>query len=114
MKKIYICLFSLLIFSHVKAQNDQPIRAGMNKVKLEFMLGGEGKPVYAVYYGDKAIIKPSAMGFTLANDSAFDKHFIVTGSEHTSVDETWKPVWGEVSSIRNHYEQVIVHLKQKN
>ncbi len=114
MKKIFICLFSLLIFSHVRAQNDQPIRAGMNRVKLEFMLDGEGKPVYAVYYGDKAVIKPSAMGFTLANDSAFDKHFILISSEHSSVDEIWKPVWGEVSSIRNRYEQVIVHLKQKN
>ncbi len=97
-----------------KAQDNKLIKASMNKVRLEFMLDAEGKPLYSVYYGEKPVIKPSALGFTLANDSAFDKHFELTGSEQTSVDETWKPVWGEVSSIRNHYQQVIIHLKQKS
>ena len=86
----------------------------MGKVRLEFVLDNEGRPTYSVAYGDKSVIKPSVMGFTLANDSPLDKSFIVLSSETTSVDETWKPVWGEVSSIRNHYNQVIVRLKQKN
>lgn len=96
-----------------KAQDNKLIKASMNKVRLEFMLDAEGKPLYSVYYGEKPVIKPSALGFTLANDSAFDKHFELIGSEQTSVDDTWKPVWGEVSSIRNHYQQVTIHLKQK-
>lgn len=96
-----------------EAQDNKLIKASMNKVRLEFMLDAEGKPLYSVYYGEKPVIKPSALGFTLANDSAFDKHFELIGSEQTSVDETWKPVWGEVSSIRNHYQQVTIHLKQK-
>ena len=36
------------------------------------------------------------------------------GSEKRPVDETWKPVWGQVSEIRNHYEEVTVHLKQQS
>ena len=114
MKYIYICLLSLVIFNSIKAQENKAIQVSMNKVKLEFKLDAEGSPVYAVYYGDKPVIKPSSMGFTLANDSAFDKQFTMISSEQSSVDETWKPVWGEVSSIRNHYEQVTVHLKQKS
>jgi hypothetical protein len=97
-----------------KAQDNKPIKASMNKVRLEFMLDADGKPLYAVYYGDKPVVKPSAMGFTLANDAAFDRNFVITGSGQTSFDEAWKPVWGEVSSIRNHYQQVTVHLKQKS
>ncbi|MDB5133789.1 MAG: glycoside hydrolase family 97 protein [Mucilaginibacter sp.] len=114
MKKIFICLLSLVLFNGVKAQGNKSIRVSMNKVQLEFMLDAEGKPIYSVYYGEKPVIKPSAMGFTLANDSAFDKNFELTGSARTAVDETWKPVWGEVSSIRNHYEQLTVRLKQKS
>ncbi|WP_426668294.1 glycoside hydrolase family 97 protein [Mucilaginibacter sp. McL0603] len=114
MKKIYTFLMCLAILHAAKAQDNKLIKASMNKVRLEFMLDAEGKPVYSVYYGEKPVIKPSALGFTLANDSAFDKHFELTGSEQTSVDETWKPVWGEVSSIRNHYQQVTIHLKQKD
>lgn len=113
MKTVYTFLLCLVMLRAVDAQENKVIRAGMNKVKLEFMLDAAGKPVYSVFYGDKAVIKPSPMGFTLTDDSPFDQNFEVTGSENTSFDETWKPVWGEVSSIRNHYNQVTVHLRQK-
>jgi len=114
MKRAYIFLLCLGALCTANAQENKTVKASMNKVKLEFMLDAEGKPVYSVGYGDKPVIKPSPMGFTLADDAPFDKNFELTGSEQTTVDETWKPVWGEVSNIRNHYQQVTVHLKQKN
>jgi hypothetical protein len=114
MRKIYTFLFCLFILHAATAQDNKLIKASMDKVRLEFMLDAGGKPLYSVYYGEKPVIKPSAMGFTLANDVPFDKNFEITGSGQTSVDETWKPVWGEVSSVRNHYQQVTIHLKQKN
>ena len=40
-------------------------------------------------------------GFTLAD--------VNTGT----FDETWEPVWGEVKSIRNHYNELAVTLDQK-
>ena len=113
MKTVYTLLLCLVMFI-AKAQDNKVIKAGMSRVRLEFMLDANGQPNYAVYYGDKTVVKPSAMGFTLANDAPFDKGFIVTGSEQSSFDETWKPVWGEVNNIRNHYQQVTIHLKQKN
>lgn len=114
MKKVFISLLSLLLFTNMQAQQNKVISAGMNKVKLDFMLDEEGRPQYAVSYGEKGVIKKSALGIALANDNAFDKNFELTGTEKKSVDETWKPVWGEVSQIRNHYQQLTVHLKQMN
>jgi hypothetical protein len=32
------------------------------------------------------------------------------GTERRSSDETWQPVWGETKNIRNHYEELVVHL----
>jgi hypothetical protein len=32
---------------------------------------------------------------------------------HTTFDENWKPVWGEVAQIRNHYNELAVTLNQK-
>ena len=43
----------------------------------------------------------------------FDRDFVVTGTDTCSFDETWSPVWGEESSIRNHYNELLVHLVQK-
>jgi hypothetical protein len=114
MKKLYLFLLSFIIFHSVSAQANKPLSAGMNKVKLEFVLDADGRPVYTVYYGKDYVIKPSHLGIKLLNDTAFDSHFTITGTERKTVDESWKPVWGEVSNIRNHYEQVIVHLKQQN
>lgn len=114
MKRIYTFLLSLAMLHAVQAQDNKILKASMGKVSLQFTLNTEGQPEYAVEYGGEAIIKPSAMGFTLANDSAFDKHFVILGSETSTFDETWKPVWGEVSSIRDHYNQLTIRLKQKN
>lgn len=67
---------------------------------------------YAVYLGTQAIVKPSPLGFVLQEDSTFYKQFKVTGHETRSVDEHWRPVWGEVNSIRNQYQELRVHLQQ--
>jgi hypothetical protein len=114
MKKIFTLIMCLAVLHTAMAQDNKVIKVSLNKVRLEFMLDAAGKPIYSVYYNEKPVIKPSAMGFALANDSALDKQFELTGSEQTAFDETWKPVLGEVSSIRNHYQQVTIHLKQKN
>ena len=31
-----------------------------------------------------------------------------------TVDETWNPVWGEESEIRNNYNEMFVELEQKD
>ena len=36
----------------------------------------------------------------------------MTGVERDSLDETWEPVWGEESHIRNHYNELAVTLEQ--
>ncbi|HTI57704.1 glycoside hydrolase family 97 protein [Mucilaginibacter sp.] len=113
MKLICTLLLSLTLVYNVQSQDNPSLKTKLEKVRLEFTLNAEGAPYYAVYYADKDIIKPSAMGFTLAEGAGLDKNFEITGSETSSFDETWKPVWGEVSNIRDHYNQLTVHLKQK-
>jgi hypothetical protein len=39
--------------------------------------------------------------------------FQITKIDTCSFDETWKPVWGEVATIRNHYKEMAVTLNQK-
>src|SRR5579862_4381609 len=104
MKRITICLLSLVIGNFVNAQDSQPVKAAMDKIHLEFNLDADGRPVYSVNFGERPVIKPSHMGLKLLNDSSFDAHFQVTGVERKTVDETWEPVWGELSHIRDHYE----------
>ncbi|MDO6431890.1 glycoside hydrolase family 97 protein [Flavitalea sp. BT771] len=110
--KAFVLAFFVLFLQHVSAQ--QLVTAGMNKVKMSFSLDGEGSPVYAVEFSGRPVIRPSRMGFKLDKDSSFYKGFQLLGTEKRNVDDSWRPVWGEVSQIRDHYEQLVVHLQRKD
>lgn len=80
-----------------------------------------GRPYYTVQYGTKDVIKKSFLGLELAKSKHASKGmeetnlmdgFEITETQKTSFDETWKPVWGETSEIRNHYNEMLVHLLQ--
>lgn len=101
----------VLILHDVRAQQTESVV--LNKVKLSFLLDSDGSPTYTLSFSGKPVIKPSRMGFKLDKDSGFYKDFFWLGSEKSSADDSWQPVWGEVSHIHDHYEQLIVHLQEK-
>src|SRR5579863_9237865 len=112
-KSLFACLLSFFLLQTIMAQQNATLETSMNKVKVSFALDAKGTPVYQVFFDNKAVMLPSHLGFVLSNDSTFYKDFELTGSEKKSFDETWQPIWGEVKDIRNHYEELTVHLKQK-
>jgi glucan 1,4-alpha-glucosidase len=91
----------------------QDITAGLGKVNLTFSLDAAGHPGYSVSYDQKVFIAPSALGFKLANDVPLYADFELLGTERETIDSTWKQVWGEVSTVRDHHEQLTIHLRQK-
>ncbi|MGN8068622.1 glycoside hydrolase family 97 protein [Mucilaginibacter sp. SG564] len=114
MKRIFICIPYLLLMQHITfAQEDKMAEATMDKVKLHVQMQNDGRPTYDVIYNNKQFIKTSGLGFELADDSTFYKNFKWLGSDTKQVDETWSPVLGEVSKIRNHYQQLTVHLQHQ-
>lgn len=113
MKKLIICFLSFAICGQIQAQENTTFEAGQQQLKLKFKLDAEGRPVYSLYFAGKPVIEPSLLGIDLVNDSAFNRQFEIIGTEKKLVNEQWNPVWGEVSSISNKYEQLTVQLKQK-
>jgi len=107
---IFLCLLAQSAFP----QTSQPLSATNRKVKLEFSVDATGIPHYAVLFDGKAVVKSSRLGFKLNGGINLDSNFTIVNSTTKSVDETWKPVWGEVSEIRNQYKQLTVQLKQKS
>jgi hypothetical protein len=112
MKKVLLFLFSLVLTSNVFAQENQVFETNKNKIKLRFKLDNRGRATYSVLYGTKVVIAPSLLGIALLNDSAFSENLEIINTEKKTVNENWKPVWGEVSSINNNYEQFVVKLRQ--
>ena len=103
-------------------------------LRLEFFLDADGVPYYALSRDGVDVLLPSRLGFKLrgtvkaerlAEDNTgrilksdavppvdFDRGFEFAGTDTDSFDEVWEPVWGEESQIRNHYNELLVHLRQ--
>ena len=98
-------------------------------IRLKFDLSAGGTPTYSVDFKGKEVIAPSHLGFALIHESgrnSFDAQgkkatgdalnlqhgFELTKTTRDSLDETWEPVWGEETHIRNHYNQMTVTLRQ--
>lgn len=96
------------------AMNAESISSPDGNLVLNVDVTATGEPEYSLTFKDKEVIKPSKLGFVLKNAENLQSGFTITGVDTLIVDETWQPVWGEESSIRNHYKEMLVHLDQKN
>lgn len=81
-------------------------------VKVDFELTGNGVPTYSVAYKDRPVVTPSTLGLELNGQSNLMNGFEVVKTSTSTFDETWQPVWGEVKDIRNHYNELLVELRQ--
>jgi alpha-glucosidase len=70
----------------------------------------EGVPRYAVTRHGHAIVRPSRLGFRLRDAPPLEDGFHIAETKRRSVDETWEQPWGEVRSIRDHFNELRVAL----
>lgn len=116
--KIFFSKLSLSLFILLLAAAplfSQVLQSPNQQVNLQFFLGPKGEPTYTLQRKGQAVIQPSRLGFDLKNDEVnLLDGFVITDSARTSLDETWAPVWGEESQIRNHYNELLIGLTQKS
>ncbi len=72
----------------------------------------DGVPTYSVDYKGQQVIKPSTLGLQLADGPDMMDGFKLTETKTSAFDETWHPVWGENSDIRNHYNELLLCMDQ--
>jgi hypothetical protein len=104
----------LLVFIDLSnAQEKIILKTGLQKIKLAFSLDQKGKASYSVSFGDKQVITDSRLGFII-NHHRLDSNFQIIKIDSSVVDNSWNPVWGEVKTIRNHYQQLKIQLQQRS
>ena len=89
----------------------EDLKSPNGRLVMHFEVDGMGCPVYTLSYKGKSVIKRSRLGLE-AEGFSLREGFQLQKAETATFDETWKPVWGEVSSIRNHYNELAVTLLQ--
>ena len=136
MKRILTTILSIVFVAALSASaQDKVITSPDGNLKLTFSIAADGTPQYSLDRGQTKVILPSGLGFELRGtikasklvfsedgsisktDSApaksFHDGFSLESAETSSFDETWNPVWGEETTIRNNYNELRVNLLQK-
>ena len=109
MNKRLLYIITLLSVFFVNAQN---LKSPNSEIELTFSLTKKGVPTYKISYKDQAVIKQSKLGLELKGDDLISG-FTITSTDKSTYDNTWETVWGEESSIRNHYNELSIELLQE-
>ena len=108
----------------------ETLKSPDGNLEIRFELTDGGAPLYSLDYKGKSTILPSGLGFEFRGEKTqlvfgaeiekgkdgtpvqFHEGFVMEKAERGTFDETWEPVWGEESEIRNHYNELAVTLRQ--
>jgi glycosyl hydrolase family 97 len=83
------------------------------RIAVEFGLDKSGRPQYSVSHNGARLLADSALGFHFADAPALDRDLEVRGVGRDRHDAVWRPVWGEYDTIRNHYNELTVDLRER-
>lgn len=117
MRKIFILLLFISYWSWASA-------ISLSSPDGQYTISINGM-TYSVNYCGKTIINTSRLGIDIDNrlfESALGiprgihenwcSDFVLTSEERTSRDTTWTPLYGENNTIRDHYNQLILHYEK--
>ena len=111
MYKYFVSVF-VMVFS-IFGMNAQELKSPNGNFKMIFALENDGTPTYQLFMKNKEIIKKSKLGLELQKDKkSLLNDFKLVNEVRNTFDETWKTVWGEETEIRNHYNELVLTLKQ--
>ena len=119
-KQAMMVFLSFIICNPFSSIAAQTVKSPDGNIALTFSMDGT-RPLYEMTYKGKAVVRPSHLGLELARDKHASRGmdetdlmdgFTIKDTKTTTFDETWKPVWGETATIRNHYNELAVTLRQ--
>jgi len=125
-KLILLSVFSFAVIANSVAQE---LKSPDGKFVMNFTLIENGVPSYTLAYKGKIVIKSSKLGLELKQEdskgqgfeaqksvnskASLFNNFTTIDTKSSAFDENWSPVWGEVKTIRNNYNELAVTLNQK-
>ncbi|MBO3269835.1 glycoside hydrolase family 97 protein [Hymenobacter defluvii] len=90
----------------------ETIKSPNGQLTLDFSLQNGGVPTYHLSYKGRDVIKTSTLGLELKDVPSLTDGFAVASTKTAAINQSWQPVWGEVKTIRNHYNELAVTLTQ--
>ncbi len=114
-QKFLLALLIITVYSCAKqeSKHNTTVTSPSKNISIDFWLQTDGSPTYSVTHRNKAIIDTSAISFDFKDQISLGKDLEILSTTTTTQDETWEMPWGEQKEVRNHYNELIVNLKEK-
>ncbi|RFP66529.1 glycoside hydrolase family 97 protein [Hymenobacter lapidiphilus] len=107
-----LLLLTFLWTTATLARAEEQLQSPDKQLTLNVNLTADGTPTYSLTYKGRAVLKPSQLGLELKGTPNLTNGFVQTDAVRKAIDESWNPVWGEVKTIRNHYNELALTLTQ--
>lgn len=107
--KIFL-LMILSLFIFVNGQERKNIFSPDGKTELVFSLSENRNPSYHIKYKGKEVVKKSALGIKFTDSKLNSTSYKIENSKTNKFDETWEPVLGTDSKVRNNYNSLEINL----
>lgn len=98
--------------SSISTQSQWEVQSLDGHLSLQFFLNNEGAPGYLLKRGGETVIDSSYLGFSFIEQADFRKDLKVVESSHSQFSETWSPLWGERSQVKNQYRELKLTLQE--
>ncbi len=119
-----ILIMVMLVMVSLATMADEKLNSPDGKYTFSF-IQQYGRLAYSLSYEGKTVVETgslgvqvdnhlveSAMGIPVDSVSVWTSDLMLTGVDRSGKDEVWQPVYGEFSSIRNHYNELVLHFKK--
>ena len=126
-KNRLLIALAILVSTTTVVNAAETISSPDGNVTVKFDIN-DGIPVYSMDFKGIQVVAPSSLGldlvsasgrnnfnefsFSTVDNTSLYNGFVLTSSETSTFDETWEPVWGEESKIRNNYNELAVTITQ--
>jgi predicted transcriptional regulator YdeE len=113
-KRLLTATIVFICYQYVYADQFVNLNSPNGSIQLRLNSRDNGDLVYSISYKGKTVVAASGLGFKLKVPAVSLIKFTLVAADSSLFDETWKPVWGEQSSIRNNYKQLVLKLSDRS
>lgn len=106
---LLLCCGSLLI-SPAKAQQWQ-VASPNGEINLQLELTADALQ-YQVQFQQQPVIKASKLGLAFKNQAKLQSNLQVTDVVERHQDQSWQPLWGQRSTIRDNFREITLSLRE--
>ncbi|MCY2988680.1 MAG: glycoside hydrolase family 97 catalytic domain-containing protein [Planctomycetota bacterium] len=108
MKPLLLTLAAFIVA--ISGRAAETVRSPNGKIVVSVELQ-EARPLWNIAHGESKLIHDGLLGVETAPDNLCGAYRLV-GTERATGDTTWKPVWGFLSEVRDHYHELTLKLEE--